>query len=132
MKENWWMRFALLVFVGVISTMMVIPTVFDLERDSSYPIKSKINLGLDLQGGLYMILGIDFDQVYADEVRGYGRRIRDLLKDRGIELEALSKVAEEHAVVEAGDPRVSLQAPRAEDLERVKSECAIFIPAICA
>ncbi len=128
MKENWWMRFALLGFVGLISTMMVIPTVFDLEQDSSYPIKSKINLGLDLQGGLYMILGIDFDQVYADEVRGYGRRIRDLLKDRGIELEILSKVAEEHAVVEVGDPRVSLQSPSAGDSERVKNEVRNFFP----
>ena len=128
MKENWWMRFALLAFVGVISTMMVVPTVFDLEKDSSYPIKSKINLGLDLQGGLYMVLGIDFDQVYADEVRGYGRRIRDLLKDRGIELEILSKVAEEHAVTEATDPRVSLQSPRVGDLERVKNEVRDFFP----
>ncbi len=128
MKGNWWMRFALLAFVGSISLVMVIPTVFDLEGDSSYPVKSKINLGLDLQGGLYMILGIDFDRVYADEIRNYARRVQALLKDRGMELEVLPAVAEEHATTETGDPRVSLRLLRPQESEQIKAEVRSSFP----
>ena len=82
MKANWWYRFGLVAVLGIISLMTVIPTVMDLKEDSNFPLKSKINLGLDLQGGLYMILGIDFKKVYKDEVRGYGIKIQNVLKEQ--------------------------------------------------
>ncbi len=65
--------------------MSIAPTYFNLKSDSSFPVKSKINLGLDLQGGLYMVLGIDFNKVYRDEVVGYARKAQATLKEVGIE-----------------------------------------------
>ena len=85
MKRSWWYRFTFLLVVTCMAIMFVIPTFFDFKENSSYPVKSKISLGLDLQGGLYMILGIDFNKVYKDEVRSYARKIEYLLKDQGIE-----------------------------------------------
>lgn len=83
MKSGWWYRFLILLFLVSVSVVMVIPTALDFkEEESSYPVKSKINLGLDLQGGLYMVLGIDFKKVYRDEIKGYGVKIVDLLKDQ--------------------------------------------------
>lgn len=86
MKRSWWYRFTFLLVVSVMAIMMVIPTVMDFKEESNFPVKSKINLGLDLQGGLYMILGIDFNKVYLDEVKGYARRIEYVLKDDGIDV----------------------------------------------
>lgn len=84
MKTNWWVRFsALLVFV-VLSVLILLPTVIKMDEKGSYPFKSKINLGLDLQGGLYMVLGIDFKKVYKDEVIIYARKIESALKDQEI------------------------------------------------
>lgn len=84
MKTNWWVRFsALLVFV-VLSVLILLPTLMKIDEKGSYPFKSKINLGLDLQGGLYMVLGIDFKKVYKDEVIIYARKIESALKDQEI------------------------------------------------
>lgn len=85
MKRDWWYRLLLLVFLTGISVFMIVPTAFDFKEGNSYPYKGKVNLGLDLQGGLYMILGIDFNKVYLEEVKGIGRKIQYVLKDNGID-----------------------------------------------
>lgn len=88
MNRSWWYRFIFFSFIFLVAVFTLVPTVmnFDPEK-SSYPVKSKINLGLDLQGGLYMVLGIDFNKVYADEVKNYISKIQFSLKDEGIESE---------------------------------------------
>lgn len=84
MKGRWWFRFSVLVFLVVLAGMSLVPSFKTISEDSSYPMKSKINLGLDLQGGLYMVLGIDFNKVYRDETKGMGQKLLFLLKDNGI------------------------------------------------
>ncbi|MFP5384710.1 MAG: protein translocase subunit SecD [Bacteriovoracia bacterium] len=85
MAKGWWFRFSLLAVLVIASVMALTPSFFNLKKDSWFPVKEKINLGLDLQGGLYMVLGIDFDKVYKDEIVGYARKVQSLLKDNGIE-----------------------------------------------
>jgi len=87
MRRSWWYRFIFLLLMTIISIVVILPTAFNFPEEGNYPVKSKINLGLDLQGGLYMILGIDFNKVYRDEVRGYATKIVGVLKDQGIESE---------------------------------------------
>ncbi|MFI5390225.1 MAG: hypothetical protein ACHQYQ_02605, partial [Bacteriovoracales bacterium] len=84
MKRDWWYRFSFLLFLVLLSVIYLVPTAMKFDRDSSYPIKSRINLGLDLQGGLYMVLGIDFRKVFKDEVKGYIKKIEYSLNDEGI------------------------------------------------
>lgn len=85
MAKGWWLRFSLLVVLVIGSLMAITPTFFNLKEDSWFPVKQKINLGLDLQGGLYMVLGINFNKVYRDEIVGYARKAQAILKDEGIE-----------------------------------------------
>jgi protein-export membrane protein SecD len=87
MKRDWWYRFIFMMFVLVIAGATLVPTVFNLKEDSSFPVKSKINLGLDLQGGLYIVLGIDFNKVYRDEVATYARKVIDDLQSQSITAE---------------------------------------------
>jgi len=87
MNRSWWYRFSFMLLLFIISVMAVIPTFFGLKEDSSFPVKSKINLGLDLQGGLYMVLGIDFNKVYSDEVKNYLKKVESVLVDEGIQAE---------------------------------------------
>ena len=79
MKKSWWYRFILLGVLSLLSILAVVPTLFNLEEDSPFPVTSKINLGLDLQGGLYMVLGIDIDQAFRDEITSYARRMESFL-----------------------------------------------------
>ena len=65
MERSWWGKFFVLVCFLVFAGIYVYPTVADLDlKKTNFPFKQKINLGLDLQGGLYMVLGINFDNVY--------------------------------------------------------------------
>ena len=84
MSRGWWCRFGFLVAAALLSGVMVAPTLLGLGEDSRFPVKSRINLGLDLQGGLYMVLGIDFERVYRDEVRTYAQQVVTLLADEEI------------------------------------------------
>lgn len=84
MKRSWWLKFTGFLFLLGVSVFVLIPTFLNYSQDSHYPVKSRINLGLDLQGGLYMVLGIDFKKVYQDEVTGYARKIEYILGDEGI------------------------------------------------
>ena len=85
MAKGWWFRFSLLSVLVIAALMTTAPTFFNLKEDGAFPVKTKINLGLDLQGGLYMVLGIDFNKVYRDEVVNHARKIQGTLKDIGIE-----------------------------------------------
>src|SRR4051794_20641143 len=53
-----------------------------------------LKLGLDLQGGLHLVLGIDFDEVTRNSIQKMKSQIRDLAdqeKIKGITLEANAK-----------------------------------------
>jgi protein-export membrane protein SecD len=58
-----------------------------MDANSHYPWKSKITLGLDLQGGLYIVLGIDFVKIYKGEVQNYLVKAVNQLQDQGIAAE---------------------------------------------
>ncbi|MBT3585511.1 MAG: hypothetical protein HN509_11440, partial [Halobacteriovoraceae bacterium] len=121
MKRSWWYRFVFLLVVASISALMVIPTALNFNEETSFPFKSKINLGLDLQGGLYMILGIDFNRVYLDEAKNYGRKISDILTDEGIknEVGSIDKTL-------ADDPRTEILLQSETDLEKAKEKVRSF------
>lgn len=84
MNRGWWYRCVFLLVISVAAIMTVIPTITNMDTEkSSFPVKSKINLGLDLQGGLYMVLGIDFDKVYKDEIATYMLNFISYAKENG-------------------------------------------------
>ncbi len=121
MKRSWWYRFIGLIFFTVLAVMAVLPTFMDFKEESSYPIKSKISLGLDLQGGLYMILGIDFKKVYKDEVITYGRRIEGIMSDEGVNLEVGDVDTSDEL-----DPKITLNLADAAAVEAVNDKVHEF------
>ena len=121
MKTSWWVRFsALLVFV-VLAILVLLPTVMHFDEKGHYPIKSKINLGLDLQGGLYMIMGIDFKKVYKDEVKTYARKIETVLKDQDIASTPGSMDESDQM-----DPKQVITLAKASDMEAAKKKIKEF------
>ncbi len=125
MKRSWWIRFTLLIVVSLISIAMIIPTALDFNEESSFPVKSKITLGLDLQGGLYMILGIDFNKVYEDEVKGYANKIAYILNDNGIKASAGSLKKDDIT-----DPMYSVIIDDASQVDAAEEQVKKFFPSI--
>ncbi len=121
MARGWLFRFSILSVLAAWALMSVIPTFFNLNEDSAFPVKSKINLGLDLQGGLYMVLGIDFNKVYRDEVLGYARKAQGVLKDNGIESSIGTLDASD-----AKDPKHSIILAKVSDADSAKAKLKEF------
>jgi preprotein translocase subunit SecD len=115
MNRKWWTRFIVLIVVLVISSISLVPTIMNFdEKTSQFPVKSKINLGLDLQGGLYMVLGIDFKKVYRDEISNYARKLEKFLNDEGINAKMGILMVDDET-----DPKHTLKVEG--DLEKAKS-----------
>jgi protein-export membrane protein SecD len=115
MARGWWFRFSFLAAITIAALMSVAPTFFNLSEKSSFPMKTKINLGLDLQGGLYMVLGIDFNKVYRDEVIGNGRKMITLLKEETIEAKIGDLITND-----SKDPQQSVVLAKPTDADRAK------------
>jgi preprotein translocase subunit SecD len=49
-----------------------------------YPPRKSINLGLDLQGGIHLVLGVDLDKAIENVVERAGADIRTVLEKKGI------------------------------------------------
>jgi preprotein translocase subunit SecD len=125
MRKSWWYRFTFLIIAALFAVMMIIPTALNFNEDSSFPIKSKITLGLDLQGGLYMVMGIDFNRVYLDEVKGLARKIQYQLKEDGIG-SSLGEINKQ----ELSDPTHTITINNMADLSRAKEKVKSFFPSI--
>ena len=115
MNKGWWYRFVFFVFVLILSSFAVAPTLLGLNEESDFPVKSKINLGLDLQGGLYIVLGIDFNQVYQDEVKTYATKLKSIFREEG-----LNVTPGELDKTDPSDPSYSFKMNSEQDVEDVK------------
>jgi protein-export membrane protein SecD len=117
MARGWWYRFGFLALLVIVALMGTAPSFFNLKEDSSFPMKKKINLGLDLQGGLYMVLGIDFNKVYRDEVLTYVRKSQQTLKTEGIE-STLGTLDTK----DGQDPKHSLVITNSQEVEKARDK----------
>ncbi len=95
MGRSWWGRFTVLIVLTVLSALYVAPSLLgvDLEK-TRLPFKQKINLGLDLQGGLYLVMGVDFIKVFRDVVDRQGSSLESSLKEKGIAYKSVKMVKE--------------------------------------
>ncbi len=127
MNRTWWWKFAFLVATIVWAVVYVTPTLapslvnWDVQK-SSFPFKQKVNLGLDLQGGLYMVLGADFNKVFGEIVERQSRSLENRLKEKALPFKAVKVVREGQP---ADDPRIVVEvnpADKAKIQEILKAE----------
>jgi preprotein translocase subunit SecD len=69
-----------------------------------YPLRKAINLGLDLQGGIHLVLGVDLDKAIENVVERAGADIRTALEKKGIGAQATRRGARE-LVVQLASPQ---------------------------
>ena len=76
-KINVLIIYLLFLFIAVFS-------VLNFQNESDRFIKKKINLGLDLQGGSYLLLEINSDSLVKEKIQSKVIPLKRLLKDNGI------------------------------------------------
>src|SRR5512138_88928 len=99
MERSWYWRVALVVGVALFSLYQLVPSWFYFKLppdqrngeayDQSVPkwgptAKKHLNLGLDLQGGIHLAMGVDVDRAVKAKVARRGDEIGDYLKSKDV------------------------------------------------
>ncbi len=79
-------KFALLAFLVVASVVLVIPSFYPNTPQwfKKYVYQEGLKLGLDLQGGMHLILKVDVDQAVRNAAELYSQDLKDALKRQNI------------------------------------------------
>src|SRR3954463_11075217 len=83
MERGWWWKAALYGFVTVVAVLYLVPTLVPEEKQPSFikaHFQKKIQLGLDLQGGLHLVYEVNVDKAVSDKVDRIASEIEDRVK----------------------------------------------------
>ncbi|HEY7541141.1 MAG TPA: protein translocase subunit SecD [Methylomirabilota bacterium] len=70
-----------------------------------YPLKSAINLGLDLQGGIHLMLGVDADRHVASQTDRAAEDLKSALERKGIAVKRVAREGNTAIQVELASPQ---------------------------
>ena len=75
-----------ILFISLFSVFFILIALSNLLTTDKFFFKKKINLGLDLQGGSYLLLEIDNDPVIEQKLQNLTNSIRNYFKDKNIKI----------------------------------------------
>ena len=88
MPRRLWLRVGLVVLVFVASIWYL------------YPPKHSINLGLDLQGGIHLMLGVEVDKYVASQTERAAEDLKNGLERKGVAVKRVAREGLSAVVVE--------------------------------
>ncbi len=83
-----WKSFTVLSIV-LLGIIFAIPSIIYDENSENWFLKNKINLGLDLQGGSYLLLEVQLDVLYKEELDNFADSIRLISRDKAAKIEQI-------------------------------------------
>jgi preprotein translocase subunit SecD len=88
MERGWWWKAALYGLVTVLAVLYLVPTVVPEEKQPKFirnHFQKRIQLGLDLQGGLHLVYAVNINKAVSDKVDRMSSEIEDRLRrDKGV------------------------------------------------
>ena len=106
MKNLSW-RLIVIAAVILAAAIYVIPTF----RPGIWPHK-KINLGLDLQGGMHLVLEVEADKAVENTVERIAQEMRDLIRQERIRTQSFDRV---------GGVSIAVKVPGADNIEKFEA-----------
>jgi preprotein translocase subunit SecD len=101
MPSSWYWKSGFIAFVAILALWLLVPSYFyfklpPVDRNDpakleallpkwSPPARYKLNLGLDLQGGVHLVLGVDVDQALQTKVVHRADQLLAYAKEKGFE-----------------------------------------------
>src|SRR5207244_2323750 len=91
-----------------------------------YPPKKTINLGLDLQGGIHLVLGVETDKAVASQTDRAAAELKAALERTGTGVPRLVREGRGHSpagptIARQGQDRILIQLHGVQDPERAKA-----------
>ncbi|MBB4660351.1 protein translocase subunit SecD [Parvularcula dongshanensis] len=109
------------VFLVLLGAYFAAPNFFPKDKTPWGFQDSRVTLGLDLQGGSYLLLRVDTDKVIDDRLRGLERDVRAALRDRGdggrVQFTGLRRL----------DGGIVVRIPSEDDLDRAEQRLRSLI-----
>jgi preprotein translocase subunit SecD len=93
MTRRLWIRIGLVAFVAVVAVFYL------------YPPRKTINLGLDLQGGIHLVLGIDIDKALQLQTERAGDTVRAALEKKGVGVKSMERRGTTELAVQLASPQ---------------------------
>ena len=88
MERGWWWKAALYGVITVMAVLYLVPTVVPEEKQPRIirdHFQKRIQLGLDLQGGLHLVYAVNINKAVSDKVDRLSAEIEDRLRrDKGV------------------------------------------------
>ena len=88
MERSWWWKAALYSAAIVLALLYLVPTVVPEEKRPAFfqkYFKKRIQLGLDLQGGLHLVYEVNIEKAVAGKVDRLANEVDDALRKKGAE-----------------------------------------------
>src|SRR6185436_4417778 len=85
MERSWWWKAVLYGAVTLLACLYLVPTVVPEEKQPAFfknHIQSRIQKGLDLQGGLHLVYAVDIDKAVSAKVDQLTNEIEDAIKKK--------------------------------------------------
>ena len=91
-----WKSFTVISLV-LLGLIFAIPSIIYDENSENWFLKNKINLGLDLQGGSYLLLEVQLDVLYKEELDNFTDSVRLISRDLAAKIEKI--IPQENGIV---------------------------------
>ena len=98
------LKFTLCMLLALIGAYLLVPTFWSLQHPDDnakmpgWMPNSAMKLGLDLQGGVHMVLGVDLDKVVLDQLANYGHSLEKSMEKANAKI--TSKVSDKNFELE--------------------------------
>lgn len=109
------LKSVLIVIIAALAIWFSYPPLDIHDKDGTVTEEGKINLGLDLQGGMHLILEVDTSDLTPDEAKDAPRRALEVIRNRIDQFGVLEPVIQLQ-----GDNRLLVQLPGVSDRQRAK------------
>lgn len=119
MIQNLKIRFVIIVLVVITAVLTFLPNVVDVSSMTFLP-QQKINYGLDIRGGLHLVMGVDIESVVRESTTRQAGTVAKYLIDEGVPGVKGESIYDKDADTTSKN-RILLTFATATDLETAKS-----------
>lgn len=120
MQKSIKIRFFTSAFIIVLSVYMLLPSIWSIthpenpEQMPKWLPKAAMRLGLDLQGGIHMVMGVDLDGVVNSQLLAYGNSLERSLEKDGVKFKGVKLIK--------ADNHIEIDTANAADVDKISSE----------
>ena len=111
MERSWWYRVIGTLALVMISVIYLVPTLLgdDLPRWYKSVLNKRINLGLDLRGGIHLVLGVEVEKAVVDYVDRLTEEVDQYCEEEELSCAKISSMEGEPVLTVAFDDKDGLE-----------------------